>query len=688
MKRIKIGIALLCSLIPLVSIVAQQNVEEKLAEISAVLTDSSITDLVRSQQNYRASAVLFDVDNVRALSYAKEAVVFALKDKQPKAMLFTHRHLGKLYAATGKLDSAEVYIRASREIALDMRDTAALLDIDNVLGFLYMRQEKYEQSEHLLTSVYQRADSLGFEGTKNSARGNLSLLYGAIGEPKKKIELLLDILSGDELSTKTRAGTYYAVAQEYLRINDYVKTKKYAFKSIAIAEPAEMIELLGYDYLLLGETYLRESRPDSSRYYLRRATETENALISSNGWLELGNLAIKESDLTQARTFYDKAKQNSAGLTDMVIKESLSMLGLRLAMGENDDRETLRIYEEELKPYGNKELLKTSGIELRKNIFLAKARLGIPIEEAELQEFLTRSDSIYSAANTEKIAEVTEKYENEKLAVEIENNKATNFRQRVWIGFILTLLGLSLALLYFVNRNRKERAKQNRLLELKNEEISRQKEEINTLYRAQSHDTINQFAEMIRDLQFQQDKLTDKGADPTVLISIEQQLLNYKAAQEMVKKYHSNQVDLCDYLAEFTDAVASAHHNSGTRMKTTLNSPPLKVNVNFAAKLGSIISELLTNSVKYAARPHGQLPVELTVEQVSPSEIRLTYADAGPANEKQTTAAYSSRSGVGLIKGLTRHAKGKVESYANGSYDYRARFKLPSLGVSGAGEKA
>lgn len=676
MKYLKAYLTALCLSATLISVTGQATIEEKLGTITAVLKDSSITDVERSQQNFRASALLFEVDNEKAIEYAKAGVFYALKDKKPKAMLFTHRILGKLYLATGKLDSAEVYTLASRNIAAEMKDTAATLDIDNVLGFLYMRQEKYEKSESLLSYVYRTADSLDIKSLKNSAGGNLSILYGVQGKSEKKIDLLLDILKEKDLSAKTESGTYYSIAQEYLRINDLAKVKNYAYRSITIAEANQLIELLGYDYLLLGETYLRESKSDSARMYLQRAAELDNILISSNGWLELGNLTFNEGDLKQARDFYEKAKKDATELTDLAIKESLSMLGLRLAMAEHDDRETLRIYEEELKPYGSKQLLNSSGVELRKNIFLAKTRLGIPIEEAEFQEFLTRSDSIYSAANTERIAEITEKYDNAKLAAENGEKEIAIAKQRIWISLILGLLGIVLAALYLVNKNRNERDRQNRLLQEKNEKIAQQKEEIKTLFKAQGHDTINQFVSMILDLQAQRRKFERIGVEPELLIGIEQQLLNYKVIQEMLQNEESNSVDLAEYVKIFCDSITDARNRAGVRLSINYSAPTVVVKANLVVKLGRILNELITNSSKHAKEVGGIIPINILIENAGDREIRLTYSDSGPRDENEQIIIHSGEEGIGIIKDLTEYMDGEIETYAEKDFDFVARFPV------------
>jgi len=273
------------------------------------------------------------------------------------------------------------------------------------------------------------------------------------------------------------------------------------------------------------------------------------------------------------------------------------------------------------------------------------------------------------------IEDIRVRYKTEKI--ETENNLLTlrsqaaeietiSKQRQLWL--LLALLAAVAGGLFFFRREARRRRKLNDELKLKNNRISLLNSEIN-------HRTNNYLTSIIRLLQEQQFKAAKNNTDVGAVNDLERQIFVYTKLQRMLKTDDEKAVvNLKGYFQELISTIQESFQVAGDPVHLVFTADDIIVNPDFAAPLGLIINELLTNSVKYAQRRNGLVYATLSCRLKGKDKFIMRFEDDGPAENPDTEGRFSSGSGLELIEGLTVQLEGKKIS--SEGFGYEAEFEL------------
>jgi two-component system, chemotaxis family, sensor kinase Cph1 len=155
-------------------------------------------------------------------------------------------------------------------------------------------------------------------------------------------------------------------------------------------------------------------------------------------------------------------------------------------------------------------------------------------------------------------------------------------------------------------------------------------------------------------------------SDPTIRSHFEEARQRIIAVSTVHQRlWRSDQiqnVEFGTYLRELRDGLVEVWGRSWDQ-HVTIHAPPILLPTDRAIILALVITELLTNAIKYAY-PEGVGPIDVTVQEQVRATIRVTVADCGGGMPSETR-----RSGFGsrLTKTLISQLEGDIEIMTNAS---------------------
>jgi tetratricopeptide (TPR) repeat protein len=354
--------------------------------------------------------------------------------------------------ATGYLKSSPA---VSRQIASYVIETAPQLNFLRgyargltVMGNSYWYEGIYEfaQNYYLLAARKYKDinDSLGLAQVYN----NIGEVNKRLGEPDMALEYLLRSLEMKQKDS-TRAMTLYNIGELYITLGDYGKATDFITESMALAQATGNEKIIAYNHWSNARIRSEQGLYKEAFAYFYLAEKI---------WIKLGEIR------SLIQTYQDMAySSRSRG----ALHEARSYLDKAAALSSKINVPDLRI---------------TTYLEYFKTDSAA-GNFGLAVH------FLSRhnalKDSVYNLLKAEQIARIQAIYEtemhereNRQLRVEKELDDAKLLSRELLIGAISAGLMIAAVLAVMLFRQRKEILSANKNLQLKNEEISFQKNAI------------------------------------------------------------------------------------------------------------------------------------------------------------------------------------------------------------------
>ncbi len=151
---------------------------------------------------------------------------------------------------------------------------------------------------------------------------------------------------------------------------------------------------------------------------------------------------------------------------------------------------------------------------------------------------------------------------------------------------------------------------------------------------------------------------------------------------KLLKSPDVARIDLGSYLEDLCRAVASAFSRGEGRVELRVDRDEITVDSKRAALVGLAVNELVTNSLKYAARPGCVLALSLSVHS-SEGVLTVRFADDGPGLPAGFSGEDAEGLGFLLIRSLSSQLGGefRVEAPASGA-SFRLDIPYPADGPS------
>lgn len=132
-------------------------------------------------------------------------------------------------------------------------------------------------------------------------------------------------------------------------------------------------------------------------------------------------------------------------------------------------------------------------------------------------------------------------------------------------------------------------------------------------------------------------------------------------------------VDICEYTKSLIDKLRDSMVISDS-VRVSVNADPIVLDADRAVPIGLILSELITNALKYAfpdGKP-GEIGIELRV--IEDREYSITVRDNGVGFPEEIDIHRTTSLGLQLVSGLTQQLDGTVELRQAGGAVFEIRF--------------
>jgi len=130
---------------------------------------------------------------------------------------------------------------------------------------------------------------------------------------------------------------------------------------------------------------------------------------------------------------------------------------------------------------------------------------------------------------------------------------------------------------------------------------------------------------------------------------------------EVYEERNLADIDLADYARSLAGSLISSYAESAGASRFAVSGEPLSLGMDRAIPLGLALNELITNSLKYAARGRGGCAMELEIRPDGESGWSLKYSDDGPGLPADLSLENPKTLGLQLVTLLAQQAGGRID---------------------------
>ncbi|SFO25860.1 Two-component sensor histidine kinase, contains HisKA and HATPase domains [Chitinophaga sp. YR627] len=304
-----------------------------------------------------------------------------------------------------------------------------------------------------------------------------------------------------------------------------------------------------------------------------------------------------------------------------------------------------------------------------------------------LRAYQLLSDSIYSATHVKELEEIQVKYETSQKEKDIaalrqqsrmqqKQIKQSNLLKRVTFGSIILLV---LLLLLSVNRYRlKQRSiqalaiKQKEITD-KNSSLQRLVEEKEWLVKEVHHRVKNNLQIVMSLLNTQSNFLESEAALAAIKDSAHRMQSISLIHQKLYQSEYLSLVSMPSYIHELVHYLEDSYRGV-VRIFFDLHVAPVEMDVSQAVPMGLILSEVVTNAIKYAF-PNGKAgSISISLDYIGDAKLLLVIADNGKGLPADVNFAEGKSLGIRLIQTFAAQLDGQLEIESKNGLTVRLTF--------------
>ena len=141
----------------------------------------------------------------------------------------------------------------------------------------------------------------------------------------------------------------------------------------------------------------------------------------------------------------------------------------------------------------------------------------------------------------------------------------------------------------------------------------------------------------------------------------------------LIKEYSTIQID--DYIKTLVDTLIKTYSMTNL-IKTHFDIAPIKIKADYAAPLGIIVNELVTNMIQHAfLESHKNPEISVVLKQPSEGSYELLVADNGKGINEDFDLHKPNSVGMLLVSTLAEQIGGSLEIKVNHGTTFKVRFK-------------
>lgn len=253
-----------------------------------------------------------------------------------------------------------------------------------------------------------------------------------------------------------------------------------------------------------------------------------------------------------------------------------------------------------------------------------------------------------------------------EFAIAKEKAKAETIEQRNFflkMGLILISSLLILILWLFYNNFKKTAKIKNQIhtINIQNDQLQKLINKQNVLLSEVHHRVKNNLQLVISMITVLSRKLGNNGQSQ-LLNDITSKVHSMALIHEQLYKRNDFEViELLEYIYEMSENF-KALHSDRFKMQIISSSPKIESNIDTAIPLGIILTELFSNSLKYALVP--DRPLQIRIELNLTDHIyTLKYSDNGPGLNQQVLSHGDGNMGFSIIQKMARQLQAQTNMY-------------------------
>lgn len=245
-----------------------------------------------------------------------------------------------------------------------------------------------------------------------------------------------------------------------------------------------------------------------------------------------------------------------------------------------------------------------------------------------------------------------------------------------WLaGIFLTFVSI-----FFISRHKNRQ----RIHKLKQEYASlearyqalRDKTESHELFINETHHRVKnnlQFASSLLNMHIRSSKHPEvKKALHDSSIRLQSMLLVH---QKLYTDNLHDTVDLANYTKDLVHYILKSYSEQAKVVQKKINICAAKVKTDTVIPYGLLITELITNSIKYAKRQDENLQVTIQVAPTDAGYYSLFYSDNGPGISAEIDWEQTGTMGLRLLTNLTKQLQGTIHYEFNEASIFKINFR-------------
>ncbi len=443
---------------------------------------------------------------------------------------------------------------------------------------------------------------------------------------------------------------------------------------------------LGDVYLQYGISHGQQRNFEKALQYSRQAQQEYDRSSNKNGRLKAlllsGEVYDKMQDNTQLLGVLDQVDQ----LLDTATHDRLEV-DYRLLQGKalyyaGDYRAALDVAEQLYARMGENgsqdDWHRIQSLQFKSRYALGDFRGA----DSLFDDYEFKKDSIYAAHYIGQGTEMSENYKLEKFERQIREQELrlsnTIYQRYGLVAGIVVLLAI-LGILYFHFREKDKLAHR---VAIKNAEISVQNEVLkqanrqNELLLREIHHRVKNNLQIINSLLSLQSRKTTNHEVIEMMKESRSRINSIALIHNKLYQQQSiNKLNIQDYIEQLGVHLMSIYNVNNKHVKFKVDAGGVSLDIDTAIPLGLILTELITNSLKYAfvGRNEGEIYVDIRSD--GGKDYELVFKDNGvgiPATKINQT---NDTLGFKLIHSLTQQLAGMI-NYTFGEFSmYNIRFK-------------
>ncbi len=421
---------------------------------TSVFAETPNSDCNSLENDARVSCLIQRVNSLvdqgkleEATPLSFDAIELARKVDNVGPRFQAHLEMGKLYAAKNDQTNAMRQFVQALKIANSEGNTIWTIESKRYIGETFTTLEDYAQAESnfMEALVLAQAEKVwGQAAILHSGLGQVYLQKGIIGKSQEHLKKAIQLFVEQE-NFERAAFVSGQLADQYLSSGDYDNAESYAEQTLQLHTSSKDIESVAIDNQRLAKIYAAFDDYEGALDVTERAygifLRSENALGVAEA---LKDFAIYNRELG------DKAKAN-----------------------KNADEAIAKL----------REIEGSQGFAIARDLSLFYEREGnFKMALSAKQEFVRRREAFFAGEKSRALVELTTRYESEFATEQqqrkIERLETEEASARIKFFGLLVGFGLLAALAVVLFMSYKRKLADNNLLQEKNDEIGRQKTEI------------------------------------------------------------------------------------------------------------------------------------------------------------------------------------------------------------------